>query len=282
MTKITFTDILNYKKNKRKIVAITSYDYPTAKIADNINIDIILVGDSGGTVVLGHQNITSVTLDEIKMMLQAVNRGVQTSLIVVDMPYNSYNTNIELTLKNANDLIKLGADAVKLEGGMHMQSTIKKLVDSGIPVMGHIGLTPQTTSFHGKYQVQGKTKISANKILNDAYALQNAGVFSIVLELVTSEIAQIVTESIDIPTIGIGSGINCDGQILVLHDMIGLYDEMNLKFVKKYANIKNSLSNALKSYKNDVISSTFPSVKNTFYMSKKEYNHLIHSLNKKN
>tara|TARA_B100000315_G_C14554733_1_gene577580 strand:+ start:708 stop:1556 length:849 start_codon:yes stop_codon:yes gene_type:complete len=282
MTKITFTDILNYKKNKRKIVAITSYDYPTAKIADNINIDIILVGDSGGTVVLGHQNITSVTLDEIKMMLQAVNRGVQTSLIVVDMPYNSYNTNIELTLKNANELIKLGANAVKLEGGIHMQSTIKKLVDSDIPVMGHIGLTPQTTSFHGKYQVQGKTKISANKILNDAYALQNAGVFSIVLELVTSEIAQIVTESIDIPTIGIGSGINCDGQILVLHDMIGLYDEMNLKFVKKYANIKNSLSNALKSYKNDVISSTFPSVKNTFYMSKKEYNHLIHSLNKKN
>jgi len=282
MTKITFTDILNYKKNKRKIVAITSYDYPTAKIADNINIDIILVGDSGGTVVLGHQNITSVTLDEIKMMLQAVNRGVQTSLIVVDMPYNSYNTNIELTLKNATELIKLGADAVKLEGGMHMQSTIKKLVDSGIPVMGHIGLTPQTASFHGKYKVQGKTKISANKILDDAYALQNAGVFSIVLELVTSEIAQIVTESIDIPTIGIGSGINCDGQILVLHDMIGLYDEMNLKFVKKYANIKNSLSNALKSYKNDVISSTFPSAKNTFYMSKKEYNHLIHSLNKKN
>ena len=268
MTKITFTDILNYKKNKRKIVAITSYDYPTAKIADNINIDIILVGDSGGTVVLGHQNITSVTLDEIKMMLQAVNRGVQTSLIVVDMPYNSYNTNIELTLKNATELIKLGADAVKLEGGMHMQSTIKKLVDSGIPVMGHIGLTPQTASFHGKYKVQGKTKISANKILDDAYALQNAGVFSIVLELVTSEIAQIVTESIDIPTIGIGSGINCDGQILVLHDMIGLYDEMNLKFVKKYANIKNSLSNALKSYKNDVISSTFPSAKNTFYMSK--------------
>ena len=281
MTKITFTDILNYKKNKRKIVAITSYDYPTAKIADNINIDIILVGDSGGTVVLGHQNITSVTLDEIKMMLQAVNRGVQTSLIVVDMPYNSYNTNIELTLKNATELIKLGADAVKLEGGMHMQSTIKKLVDSGIPVMGHIGLTPQTASFHGKYKVQGKTKISANKILDDAYALQNAGVFSIVLELVTSEIAQIVTESIDIPTIGIGSGVNCDGQILVLHDMIGLYDEMNLKFVKKYANIKNSLSNALKSYKNDVISSTFPSAKNTFYMSKKEYNHLIHSLNKK-
>ena len=282
MTKITFTDILNYKKNKRKIVAITSYDYPTAKIADNINIDIILVGDSGGTVALGHQNITSVTLDEIKMMLQAVNRGVKTSFIVVDMPYNSYNTNIELTLKNANDLIKLGADAVKLEGGMHMQSTIKKLVDSGIPVMGHIGLTPQTASFHGKYKVQGKTKISANKILDDAYALQNAGVFSIVLELVTSEIAQIVTEAIDIPTIGIGSGVNCDGQILVLHDMIGLYDEMNLKFVKKYANIKNSLSNALKSYKNDVISSTFPSAKNTFYMSKKEYNHLIHSLNKKN
>jgi len=282
MTKITFTDILNYKKNKRKIVAITSYDYPTAKIADNINIDIILVGDSGGTVALGHQNITSVTLDEIKMMLQAVNRGVKTSFIVVDMPYTSYNTNIELTLKNANDLIKLGADAVKLEGGMHMQSTIKKLVDSGIPVMGHIGLTPQTASFHGKYQVQGKTKISANQILDDAYALQNAGVFSIVLELVTSEIAQIVTEAIDIPTIGIGSGVNCDGQILVLHDMIGLYDEMNLKFVKKYANIKNSLSNALKSYKNDVISSTFPNAKNTFYMSKKEYNHLIHSLNKKN
>ena len=282
MTKITFTDILNYKKNKRKIVAITSYDYPTAKIADNINIDIILVGDSGGTVALGHQNITSVTLDEIKMMLQAVNRGVKTSFIVVDMPYTSYNTNIELTLKNANELIKLGADAVKLEGGMHMQSTIKKLVDSGIPVMGHIGLTPQTASFHGKYQVQGKTKISANQILDDAYALQNAGVFSIVLELVTSEIAQIVTEAIDIPTIGIGSGVNCDGQILVLHDMIGLYDEMNLKFVKKYANIKNSLSNALKSYKNDVISSTFPNAKNTFYMSKKEYNHLIHSLNKKN
>ena len=282
MTKITFTDILNYKKNKRKIVAITSYDYPTAKIADNINIDIILVGDSGGTVALGHQNITSVTLDEIKMMLQAVNRGVKTSFIVVDMPYTSYNTNIELTLKNANDLIKLGADAVKLEGGMHMQSTIKKLVDSGIPVMGHIGLTPQTASFHGKYQVQGKTKISANQILDDAYALQNAGVFSIILELVTSEIAQIVTEAIDIPTIGIGSGVNCDGQILVLHDMIGLYDEMNLKFVKKYANIKNSLSNALKSYKNDVISSTFPNAKNTFYMSKKEYNHLIHSLNKKN
>ena len=282
MTKITFTDILNYKKNKRKIVAITSYDYPTAKIADNINIDIILVGDSGGTVALGHQNITSVTLDEIKMMLQAVNRGVKTSFIVVDMPYTSYNTNIELTLKNANDLIKLGADAVKLEGGMHMQSTIKKLVDSGIPVMGHIGLTPQTASFHNKYQVQGKTKISANQILDDAYALQNAGVFSIVLELVTSEIAQIVTEAIDIPTIGIGSGVNCDGQILVLHDMIGLYDEMNLKFVKKYANIKNSLSNALKSYKNDVISSTFPNAKNTFYMSKKEYNHLIHSLNKKN
>ena len=282
MTKITFTDILNYKKKKKKIVAITSYDYPTAKIADNTNIDIILVGDSGGIVVLGHQNITSVTLDEIKMMLQAVNRGVKTSLIVVDMPYNSYNTNIKLTLKNANELIKLGADAVKLEGGLHMQSTIKKLVDSGIPVMGHIGLTPQTASFNGKYKVQGKTKISANKILNDAYALQNAGVFSIVLELVTSEIAQIVTESIDIPTIGIGSGVNCDGQILVLHDMIGLYDEMNLKFVKKYININNSLSYALKSYKNDVISSTFPSAKNTFYMNKKEYNHLIHSLNKKN
>ena len=281
MTKITFTDILNYKKKEKKIVAITSYDYPTAKIADNTNIDIILVGDSGGIVVLGHQNITSVTLDEIKMMLQAVNRGVKTSLIVVDMPYNSYNTNIKLTLKNANELIKLGADAVKLEGGMHMQSTIKKLVDSGIPVMGHIGLTPQTASFNGKYKVQGKTEISANKILNDAYALQNAGVFSIVLELVTSEIAQIVTESIDIPTIGIGSGVNCDGQILVLHDMIGLYDEMNLKFVKKYTNINNSLSHALKSYKNDVISSTFPSTKNTFYMSKKEYNHLIHSLNKK-
>mgnify|MGYP001201876757 CR=1 FL=1 len=212
-------DIINMKKEQKKISVITSYDYTLASLCDKAGIDVLLVGDSAGMVMLGYENTIPVTMEQMCMFTEAVSRARNNSLLVADLPFMSYQASIEDAINNSGKLIKAGADAVKLEGGSIMAETISAIVDVGIPVMGHIGLQPQTTMLSQGYKVQGKTKDSAMKLINDAKELEEAGVFSIALEMVSHEVAEIISETVSVPTIGIGSGINCDGQIQVFHDV---------------------------------------------------------------
>ena len=255
--KMTINDIISMK-NKEKISVITSYDYWTAKICDNAGIDILLVGDSGGMVMLGYDSTIPVNMKEMLIFTKAVSVGTQTSLIVSDMPFGSYQIDVKHAVKNAIRFIKSGSDAVKLEGGIEMIDKIKAIIDVGIPVMGHIGLKPQTTKLWEGYKVQGSTALSGNKLLREARELEKVGVFAIVLEMVTLEVAELISKTLKIPTIGIGSGPHCDGQVLVLHDMLNLYDKIKPRFVKSYINLSEPILNALQSYINDVNTSKFP------------------------
>jgi 3-methyl-2-oxobutanoate hydroxymethyltransferase len=248
------------KQRGERLVCLTAYDFPTARIIDEAGIDIILVGDSLGNVVLGYGNTVPVTLDEILIHLKAVRRAVQRALLVADMPYGSFHTGADDAVRNALRLVKEGgAEAVKLEGGHKRVPLVKRLVDEEIAVMGHIGLTPQSINKLGAYRVQGKTAAAARQLMDDARALEDAGAFAVVLEVVPREIAKLITESISIPTIGIGAGVHCDIQVLVLHDMRGLSFGKLARFVRPYANLREVITDAVSRYADDVRTGTYPS-----------------------
>ncbi len=272
--KLSISNIVSMK-NKEKISVITSYDYWTAKICDNAGIDILLVGDSGGMVMLGYNSTVPVNMKEMLIFTKAVAVGAQRSLIVSDMPFGSYQIDGKHAVKNAIRFIKSGGDAVKLEGGIEMIDKIKAIIDVGIPVMGHIGLKPQTTKLWEGYKVQGNTSLSGAKLLREARELEKVGVFAIVLEMVTLEVAELISKNLKIPTIGIGSGPHCDGQVLVLHDMLNLYDKIKPRFVKSYINLSETILNALHSYITDVKTSKFPEDHHSYRMQNKEHEQLF-------
>ena len=274
----TVQDIINMKKGKKKISVITSYDYTLASLCDKAGIDVLLVGDSAGMVMLGYENTISVTMDQMCMFTEAVSRARRNSLLVADLPFMSYQASIEDAINNSGRLIKAGADAVKLEGGSIMAETISAIVDVGIPVMGHIGLQPQTTILSEGYKVQGKTKDSAMKLIEDAKELENVGVFSIALEMVSHEVAQIISETVTVPIIGIGSGVNCDGQVLVVQDVLGMYDKIKPKFAKRYMNLSEDIVKSLEEYRSDVESGAFPAKENSFSMNEEELKKLREEL----
>ena len=263
-------DILDMKKRGEKISVITGYDYTLASLCDKAGIDIMLVGDSAGMVMLGYDNTIPVTVEQMCLFTEAVSRARQNSLLVADLPFMSYQVNIDEAIRNSGRLIKSGADAVKLEGGTVMAETIRSIVDVGIPVMGHIGLQPQTTMLSQGYRVQGKTKDTAMKLIQDAKELEEAGVFGIVLEMVSKEVAEIISETVAIPTIGIGSGGGCNGQVLVVQDLLGMYNKIKPKFVKRYMNLSEEITKSVQTYKNDVQSGIFPSPENWFSMERDE------------
>ena len=258
--KVSAPSLRASKQRGERLVCLTAYDYPTARIVDEAGIDVVLVGDSLGNVVLGYGNTVPVTLDEIMIHLKAVRRAVQRALLVADMPYGSFHTGADDAVRNALRLVKEGgAEAIKLEGGRKRLPLIKRLVDEEIAVMGHIGLTPQSINKLGAYRVQGKTAEAARELLDDALALEEAGAFAIVLEVVPREIAQRITESVSIPTIGIGAGAGCDIQVLVLHDMLGLSFGKLARFVRPYANLHQTITDAVTGYADDVRNGTYPS-----------------------
>lgn len=262
------------KKNSTKISVITAYDYTTALLCDKAGIDILLVGDSAGMVMLGYENTIPVTMEQMCFFTEAVSRGRQNAMVVADMPFMSYQASKDQAIENAGRLIKAGADAVKLEGGHEIKDTVRSIVEIGIPVMGHIGFQPQTTTLQEGYKVQAKTKEAALKLIDDAKDLEKAGAFSIALEMVTQEVSKIITNSISIPTIGIGSGPHCDGQVLVIHDILGLYDKIKPKFAKRYLELSHEIIKAVETYKNDVTSGRFPAKEHSFSMERSELERL--------
>lgn len=261
-------------KNSKKITVITAYDYTISQLCDKAGVDMLLVGDSAGMVMLGYDNTIPVTMDQMCLFTEAVARGRQNALVVADMPFMSYQSSKSQAIENAGRLIKSGADAVKLEGGVEIKDTIHAIVEIGIPVMGHIGFQPQTTTLQEGYKVQAKTKDSAINLIESAKALEKAGVFSIALEMVTKEVSKIISNSIRIPTIGIGSGPDCDGQVLVVHDVLGLYEKIKPKFAKRYLELSSDIVKAVESYKSDVISGKFPGIEHSFSMDESELERL--------
>src|SRR5467141_3538712 len=264
--KITVPELLQRKSrasgslsNSQKITCLTAYDYPTARLLDEAGVDVILVGDSLGMVVLGQDNTLQVTIDEMLHHARAVRRGTHRALMVVDMPYGSYHTDNAESLRNAVRFIKeAGAEAVKVEGGERRLELIARLTEAEIPVMGHVGLTPQSVNALGGYRVQGKTADAADQLLRDAHAVESSGAFAVVLEAVPRELAAQITRELRIPTIGIGAGPDCDGQILVVHDLLGLTFDQTPKFARQYANVGEIISNAVREYCSDVRSGGFP------------------------
>jgi 3-methyl-2-oxobutanoate hydroxymethyltransferase len=259
-------------KGKSRIGMLTAYDYPSAKIADNAGADVILVGDSLAMVVLGYPDTLSVTVDDMLHHTRAVARGVSRALIVGDMPYLSYHVSVEESVRNAGRFLQAGAQAVKIEGGKPSRiRVVEALRDAEVPVMGHIGLTPQSVNAMGGFKLQGKNADDARRLIDEAVALDRAGCFSIVLECVPVELAAMITEQITIPTIGIGAGPACDGQVLVYHDVLGIYDGHTPKFVRRYANAARDMQTALEAYLADVRSGTFPDEeKESFHMASDE------------
>lgn len=278
---ITPLKIQKMKKEGIKIAALTSYDFSTAKYADEAGIDLILVGDSVGQVVLGYDSTTKVTLDDMKVFTRAVVNGAKNPLIVVDMPFMSYHTGVFEAVKNAGELIRLGAGAVKIEGGFdYIIDTIKQMTKSGIPIMGHLGFTPQYINVLGGHFVQGKNLKNTIEILEAAKKIQDAGAFSLVLEMVPDVCAKYISENLEIPVIGIGAGKYTDGQILVVDDVLGKFDGFSPKFVRKYADIKTTIKNAVSSYVKDVKEQTFPEINESFQLKEDEYEEFESYINK--
>ena len=263
-TKVTVPDLLQRKtlaagSQSKKITCLTAYDYPTARLIDEAGVDVVLVGDSLAMVMLGHDSTLPLTLDEALHHTKAVRRGVARALVVADMPYGSYHGDISESLRNAMRFVKeAGAEAVKIEGGERRLELIARLTEAEIPVMGHIGLTPQSVNALGGYRVQGKTPNAAEQVLRDARAVEAAGAFSIVLEAIPRELAAEITKAVRIPTIGIGAGPDCDGQVLVLHDLLGLTFQNPPKFARRYANVGEAILKAVREYCADVESGRFP------------------------
>ncbi len=269
--KTTVVDIKARKKTGPPITMLTAYDYPWALLVDQGGIDMVLVGDSLGMVVLGYPDTISVTMEEMIHHVKVVSRVVKRALVVADMPFGSYNVSVEKAVENANHMMKEGrADCIKLEGGRSMAPVVEAIVRSGTPVQGHIGLTPQTASALGGFKVQGKSAEAARALIDDARALETAGCFSIVLEAIPAPIARMITEAVEIPTIGIGAGVDCDGQVMVIHDMVGLFDRFTPKFVKQYAKISDTIASAIAAYADDVKNRRFPGEEHSFTMKTDE------------
>ncbi len=253
------------KENGEKLTMLTAYDYSTAKLIDEAGVNSILVGDSLGNVILGYEDTISVTMEDMIHHGAAVARGAKNALVVIDMPFMSYQTSVYDALVNAGRLMKEGrGDAVKLEGGVEVCPQIKAIVDAGIPVCAHIGLTPQSINAFGGFKVQGKSEAAAKKLLEDAKAVEEAGAFAVVIEGVPAKIAALITEQLHIPTIGIGAGKDCDGQVLVYQDMLGMFSDFTPKFVKRYANIGEVMKEAFQNYIKEVRDGVFPAEENTY------------------
>ncbi|MDD6401663.1 MAG: 3-methyl-2-oxobutanoate hydroxymethyltransferase [Lachnospiraceae bacterium] len=263
--KKTVTTFAKAKANKEKLTMLTAYDYSTAKLMDQAGVDSILVGDSLGNVVLGYEDTISVTMEDMIHHAAAVSRGAKEALVVVDMPFMSYQTSVYDAVVNAGRLMKEGrANAVKLEGGVEVAPQIKAITAAGIPVCAHLGLTPQSINAFGGFKVQAKTKEAAEKFISDALAIQEAGAFAVVLECVPEKLATLVTEKLDIPTIGIGAGAGCDGQVLVYADMLGMFSDFTPKFVKRFAETGAAMTEGFKAYINEVKAGTYPSAEHTY------------------
>ncbi|MEX2158602.1 MAG: 3-methyl-2-oxobutanoate hydroxymethyltransferase [Dehalococcoidia bacterium] len=267
-SRVTATELRAMKRRGERIAMLTAYDFPSARLVDNAGIDVILVGDTLGMVVLGYDTTVPVTMDEMLHHVKAVTRGTKRALVVADMPFMSYQTNADDALRNAARFMKeAGAQAIKLEGGVTVADTVRKIVDSGIPVMGHIGLTPQSVHQFGGWKVQGKTPQAAIKLMNDALALERAGAFAVVLELVPAPLAELISQRLRIATIGIGAGAGCDGQVQVYHDVLGLFEGFVPKHAKQYAQIGEATRSALAQYVSDVRDGSFPTAEQSFSMN---------------
>lgn len=273
--KFTVASFKQAKEKGEKITMLTAYDYSMAKLVDEAGVDSILVGDSLGMVVLGYESTLEVTVGDIIHHCKAVSRGAKKALIVGDMPFLSYHINIEDSVRNAGRIIQEGnAHAVKLEGGVEIADIVKAITKAQIPVMGHLGLTPQSVNMFGGFKVQGKSEEQARKIIDDAIALEEAGAFAIVLEAIPEKLAKIVSEKVGIPTIGIGAGRYCDGQVLVTQDMLGMFSDFTPKFAKKYINLREDIINASKDYINEVKEVQFPCKEHTFSIDEEIINRL--------
>jgi 3-methyl-2-oxobutanoate hydroxymethyltransferase len=269
---ITLNKLREKKASGEKIVMLTAYDYPLARLIEKSGLDMILVGDSGGMVTLGYPNTIPVTMDEMLMMIRAVRRGAPDTFIIGDLPFMSYNVSRQQAVANAGRLVKEGgADAVKLEGGLRMAGTVRAIVDAGIAVQGHIGLTPQNLTQLSGFRSQGKDHDSARALLDDAHALEKAGIFSLILEAVPVKLANYLTRQLSVPTIGTGAGAGCDGQNLITPDVLGYFDRFLPKFAKKYVNISEVILSAIATYKEEVLTSAFPSYEYTYPLKDERY-----------
>ena len=264
--KMTVPEVRSKKEKGEKIACLTAYDYCFARILDEAGIDLLLVGDSLGSVVQGHDSTLPVTMDDVIYHTRAVIRGRRRALVVSDMPFMTFQLGADDAKRNAGRLVQEGgAESVKLEGGVTQAATIEALVKMGVPVMGHVGLTPQSVHQFGGYRIQGRGEADARAILDDAMAVEQAGAFAVVLEGIPVQLAREITQRLSIPTIGIGAGMHCDGQILVVHDMLGLFDDFTPKFVKRYADLKETIGGAVRSYMEEVRTAAFPAEEHTFH-----------------
>lgn len=277
--KITTRQFRRKKQRGEPITMLTAYDFPTAAAIDQAGIDSILVGDSLGMVVLGYENTLPVTMEDMLHHCKAVSRGTEYALLIGDMPFMSYQVSANEAVRNAGRFLQeAGMDAVKLEGGSERVTAIRKITTAGIPVMGHLGLTPQSVNQFGGFVAQGKTALAARQLLEDALILQDAGCFSIVLESVPWQLAELVSQRLEIPTIGIGAGVGCDGQVLVTHDLLGLFDRFTPRFVRKYADLHSIFMEAFESYKADVESGEFPAEEHSISMKAEEWEALLREI----
>lgn len=277
--KVTTLTLRQKKEHGEPITMLTAYDYPTALTLDEAGVDVILVGDSLGMVVLGYETTLPVTMEDMLHHCRAVARGAKTAMLIGDMPFMSYQTSIDEAVRNAGRFLQNGGmDAVKLEGGHERADAIRAIVSAGIPVMGHIGLTPQSVHQLGGFRPQGKSALAAKRLLEDALRLEDAGCFGVVLESVPGRLGELISKKLTIPTIGIGAGSGCDGQVLVTHDMLGLFERFTPKFVKKYADLHSEMQRAFADYIADVQSRTFPAAAHTIEMKEDEWTELLNSL----
>jgi 3-methyl-2-oxobutanoate hydroxymethyltransferase len=277
--KVTTLTLRQKKERGEPISMLTAYDYPTALAMDQAGVDVILVGDSLAMVVLGYENTLPVTMEEMLHHSRAVARGAKSALLIGDMPFMSYQVSVEEATRNAGRFLQQGGmDAVKLEGGRERAEAVRCITSAGIPVMGHIGLTPQSINQLGGFRAQGKTAIAARRLVEDALVLEEAGCFSLVLESVPARLAELITKKISIPTIGIGAGVGCDGQVLVTHDLLGLFDRFTPKFVKKYADFHGEMQRAFTDYIEDVETRRFPAQEHTVEMDDKEWDALLNDI----
>lgn len=280
--KVTIQDMQKAKEENRKLTMITAYDYPFGLMADEAEVDMVLVGDSVGMVVMGLQGTVPVTMEDMVHHIRAVMRGCKTAFVIGDMPFMSYNTSIRDAIVNAGRLVKDGGcDGVKLEGGTYFAPTVEAIVRAGIPVQGHVGLTPQTAGALGGFKTQGRDAAAARAIIDDARALEQAGAFSIILEAVPAPLGKLVAEAVRVPVIGVGAGPHVDGQGLVTHDMVGLFDRFVPKFVKQYAKIRPIILDAIREYRQEVLDGQFPGPEHSFKMSEETLEELKESISGK-
>ncbi|MDO8613576.1 MAG: 3-methyl-2-oxobutanoate hydroxymethyltransferase [Dehalococcoidia bacterium] len=273
--RVSITDLKAMKKRGERIAMLTAYDYPSARLVEEAGAPIILVGDSLGMVVLGYDSTVPVTMEEMLHHVKAVVRGTRRAHVVADMPFMSYQAGPQDALRNAGRLLKEGgAQSVKLEGGRHVAETVRALVQAGIPVMGHLGLTPQSVNQLGGYKVQGKTPAAAVKLVNDAVSLEQAGAYAVVLETIPAQLAQVITEKTSIPTIGIGAGPHCDGQVQVFHDLLGLFTDFVPKHAKRYAQVGEAIKQAVSEYVAEVREGAFPTERESFFIDESAFSEL--------